>query len=147
MSDDGRRSAREKLRAEVEAAMEDPSQWADDPLPVRSRRSEKRQRAAMISIRLSVEELEAVQTEAAARGLTVSRYVRDRALEHAVPRLAAPSAFGFVLTNRTSKDLWDAPVEVVEQAATPAAPYVLAPGLELVGASSSERSDPAPCTE
>lgn len=134
MSDDGRRSARDKLRDEVEAAMADPTQWADEPLLVRARRSEKRQRAAMISIRLSEEELEAVQAEAAARGLSVSRYVRDRALEPAVPRPAKTVRYRFVVTNTTSRDLGAVQVEV-EQSGAPKVPYLFAPDLVQAGAS------------
>lgn len=125
------RSDREVLREQVEAAMDDPNQWADEPIPPRVRRSEKRQRAAMISIRLSSEELEAVQAEAAARGLTVSRYVRDRALEPALSGSIHKARC--VVVNGTSNDLRH--VVVGPQTGSPTVPYVLAPGLTAVGTS------------
>jgi hypothetical protein len=131
MSDNDGRSALEKLRYEVEAAMDDPNLWADEPLPVPARRSEKRQRAAMISIRLSSEELEAVQAEAANRGLSVSRYVRDRALEPVISR--AVHKVHYVVTNGTSHDLLN--VVVGEQLGSPAMPQVSAPMLRLSGVS------------
>jgi predicted DNA binding CopG/RHH family protein len=130
VSNDDARSDRDKLREQVEAAMNDPSQWADEPIPVRARRSEKRQRAAMISIRLSSEELEAVQAEAATRGLSVSRYVRDRALEPAVSRSA--QRVHYVVSNGTSHDLSN--VVVGAQTGSPKVSYVHAPELRPVGA-------------
>jgi predicted DNA binding CopG/RHH family protein len=132
VSDSDGRSEREKLRDEVEAAMDDPNQWADEPLPVPARRSEKRQRAAMISIRLSSEELEAVQAEASARGLSVSRYVRDRALAPVVSR-SVEHKVQHVVANGTSNDLTN--VVVGEQTGSPAIPDVLAPRLMLAGVS------------
>lgn len=127
MSDSDGRSARETLRDQVEAAMDDPNQWADEPLPVPARRSEKRQRAAMISIRLSSEELETVQAEAAARGLTVSRYVRDRALEPAQSE-SVRKAHYVVAVNKTSHSLIN--VVIGQQTGTPVVRNVLGPRLE-----------------
>jgi predicted DNA binding CopG/RHH family protein len=132
VSDSDGRSAREKLRDDVEAAMDDPTQWADEPLPVPARRSEKRQRAAMISIRLSSKELETVQAEAAARGLTVSRYVRDRALEPALSE-SVHKAHYVVAVNRTSHTLMN--VVIGEQTGSPVVPHVLGPRLRLAGVS------------
>jgi predicted DNA binding CopG/RHH family protein len=129
VSDSDGRSARDKLRDEVEAAMDDPHQWADEPLPVPPRRSEKRQRAAMISIRLSSKELETVQAAAAARGLTVSRYVRDRALEPASGSVR--KARFVVAVNRTSHTLTN--VVIGQQTGSPDVPHVLGPKLRLAG--------------
>jgi len=129
VSDSDGRSARDKLRDEVEAAMDDPDQWADEPLPVPARRSEKRQRAAMISIRLSSEELETVQAEAAARGLTVSRYVRDRALEP--PLSVSVHKALCMVANRTSHTLTN--VVIGQQTGSSVAPQVLGPTLRLAG--------------
>ncbi|MGO9926227.1 MAG: plasmid mobilization protein [Mycobacterium sp.] len=116
--------------------MADPTQWADEPLPTPARRSAKRQRAAMISIRLSEEELETVQAEAAARGLTISRYVRDRALEPATSRPTRSGSHFLVVTNTTSKAMGDLHVQVVEESEKPLVPYLFAPGLAKAGASS-----------
>lgn len=66
-------------RDEIEKAMDDPSEWGD-PLPPK-RRSERRQRHAMISIRLSSQELEQLQWAADFRGITISKYVREQALK------------------------------------------------------------------
>jgi hypothetical protein len=129
VSDSDGRSARDKLRDEVEAAMDDPNQWADEPLPGPARRSEKRQRAAMISIRLSSEELETVQAEAAARGLTVSRYVRDRALEPALS--VSVHKAHCVVANRTSHSLMN--VVIGHQTGSPVVAEVLGPTLRLTG--------------
>jgi predicted DNA binding CopG/RHH family protein len=81
MSDDDTRSDDAKLAAQLEAAMDDPTEWGDAIPDTRSGRSEKRQRAAMISIRLTAQELETVQARAANRGLSVSQYVRELALQ------------------------------------------------------------------
>jgi len=75
-----------QLAGELAKAMDDPTEWGEPIDEDRPRRSEKRQRSAMISIRLTAEELSAVQEAATARGLSVSRYVREGALRHVRPR-------------------------------------------------------------
>jgi predicted DNA binding CopG/RHH family protein len=91
-----------QLADELEKAMNDPTEWGEPIDEGRPRRSEKRQRAAMISIRLSPEELSAVQEEATARGVSVSRYVRECALRPSRPKIA--SSLGFLLASGTSTD-------------------------------------------
>jgi hypothetical protein len=54
----------------------------------------------MISIRLTAEELSAVQEAATARGLSVSRYVRDGALRHVRPRTV--NRMGFLVVNTSA---------------------------------------------
>src|SRR5579875_135776 len=88
MSNDRRVEDESELADEHEKAMADPSEWGEPIRESRHLRSEKRHRAAMISIRLTAEELTAVQTEATARGLSVSAYVRDAALRPA--QLSSP---------------------------------------------------------
>jgi predicted DNA binding CopG/RHH family protein len=82
MSGDRKRQVEDEaeLADELEKAMADPSEWGEPIRESRPPRSEKRQRAAMISIRLTADELSAVQAQATARGLSVSGYVRDAAL-------------------------------------------------------------------
>lgn len=113
----------------------DPTERADEPiLDIRRRRSEKRRRAAMISIRLTADELKSVQAQANARGVSVSRYVRDRALEPARP----PSAVtAYPLTNRTYSDTKVARVEVIEHVAIPTAPYVVRSDSDVVAINAS----------
>jgi hypothetical protein len=53
------------------------------------RRSERRQRAAVVSVRLSVDEVEAVQEYAADRGLSLSGALRTATLEAAAIASAA----------------------------------------------------------
>ncbi len=96
MSDDRRRQIEDdtELAEELERAMADPSEWGEPIRESRSPRTEKRQRAAMISIRLTAEELSAVQAEATARGVSVSRYVRDAALRPAQQPLPVTATRG-----------------------------------------------------
>ena len=81
MSDDDTRSDDAKLAAQLESSDGRPNRVGDAIPDTRSGRSEKRQRAAMISIRLTAQELETVQARAANRGLSVSQYVRELALQ------------------------------------------------------------------
>jgi hypothetical protein len=82
--------------------MNDSTEWGEPVDEGRSRRSEKRQRAAMISIRVTAEELSAVQEAATARGLSVSRYVRDCALRPV--RFQNLNPFGLLVANGTWED-------------------------------------------
>ena len=69
---------------QVEAMRDDAEAWGD-PVPEdgRKRKSERRQRGAMVSVRFSAEELTTVQAHAADVGATVSGYIRDLALADA----------------------------------------------------------------
>jgi uncharacterized protein (DUF1778 family) len=91
-----------QLADELEQAMNDPTEWGEPIDEDRPRRSEKRQRAAMISIRLTADELGVVQEAAAARGLSVGRYVRESALRPALP--STLYQFEITLTNETWAD-------------------------------------------
>lgn len=70
-----------ELVEQVEATRDDAEAWGD-PVPERGRKrkSERRQRGAMVSVRFSPEELEAVQAHAVDAGATVSGYLRSLAL-------------------------------------------------------------------
>jgi predicted DNA binding CopG/RHH family protein len=89
-----------QLAAELEQAMNDASEWGEPIDEGRTQRSEKRQRAAMISIRLTPAELSAVQEAATALGLSVSRYVRESALRTAAP-LKIANPLGLMLNSST----------------------------------------------
>jgi predicted DNA binding CopG/RHH family protein len=68
-----------KLAEQIEAMRDDDEAWGE-PEPERKRKSEHRQRGAMVSVRLSPDELASVQAHAAEAGSTVSGYLRDLAL-------------------------------------------------------------------
>jgi predicted DNA binding CopG/RHH family protein len=72
------------LASQVEAMKDDTAAWGDpEPKPQRPRKSEQRQRGAMVSVRFTEDELVAVQAHAAQRGLSVSGYLRSVALDGA----------------------------------------------------------------
>jgi len=100
--DDGMPRDDAQLADELEKAMNDPTEWGEPIDEDRPRRSEKRQRAAMISIRLTADELSAVQEAATARGLSVSRYVRESALRPVQPNVV--NALGLLIASSTSAD-------------------------------------------
>lgn len=53
------------------------SEWGT---PKRGRKSEKRQRSAVVSVRLNQEELAHIQQLAKEKGQTISTYMRERAI-------------------------------------------------------------------
>jgi hypothetical protein len=63
--------------ADLIGAIDDASEWGT---PKRGRKSEKRQRSAVVSVRMTQDELARVQAEAQAAGQTVGTYMRDVAL-------------------------------------------------------------------
>lgn len=73
---------------EIEATLGDPEAW-EVPSRGPKRKSEKRRRGAVISVRLSPEELEAVQAAAASTGESVSTYMREQALRTRTPEVPA----------------------------------------------------------
>ncbi len=62
---------------EMDRVINDPSEWGQ---PKRGRKSEKRQRDAVVSVRMTAAELETVQEKAAQTGQTVGGFMRDSAL-------------------------------------------------------------------
>lgn len=81
-----------ELAAELQAAKFDPDEWGDaspdlpsdevDTSPKSA--APKRRLAAMVSVRLSPAELEAVQARASERGQTVSAYLRGLAVRDSI---------------------------------------------------------------
>jgi hypothetical protein len=70
-----------ELAEQIEAARDDPDAWGDPvPEPEHKRKSERRQRGAMVSVRFSPDELTTVQEHAAEAGMSVSGYLRNLAL-------------------------------------------------------------------
>jgi hypothetical protein len=74
-----------ELAAQLQGTKDDTDEWGDPTPDLRSadegESTPKRRLAAMVSIRLSPEELEAVQARAAERGESVSGYLRGIALQ------------------------------------------------------------------
>ena len=70
-----------ELAEQIEAMRDDTDAWGDPvPAPRHKRKSERRQRGAMVSVRLSPDELATVQEHAAEAGMSVSGYLRSLAL-------------------------------------------------------------------
>lgn len=96
---------------EFQATKDDASEWGgSEPAPAKST---KRRLAAMVSVRLSPEELERLQLHVESLGTSVSGYLRRLALEAIddVPRTWRPNR---VLVSDLS---WRAPVTQVHMAA------------------------------
>jgi hypothetical protein len=88
---------------ELDLAINDPSQWDQ---PKRAPRSEKRRRDAVVSVRMTQEELEAVQLRASLGHQTVGTFIREAALSHtATHRLYTSSAIPIL---KYSGDVGDA---------------------------------------
>lgn len=60
-------------------AIDDSAAWG---APKRGRKSEKRQRSAVVSVRLSQAELELIQEKARERGETIGTYMRQAAMDY-----------------------------------------------------------------
>jgi hypothetical protein len=75
----------DRLAAQIEAMRDQAEAWGP---PRRKRKSERRQRNALVSVRFSVSELASVQARAA--GGPLSGYLRDLALAAVHPPLATP---------------------------------------------------------
>jgi hypothetical protein len=70
-----------KLAKQIEAMRDDEDAWGGpSPEPERKRKSERRQRGALVSVRFSPDELASVQAHAAEAGNSVSGYIRNLAL-------------------------------------------------------------------
>jgi hypothetical protein len=70
-----------ELAEQIEAMRDDAEAWGEPvPEPGRKRKSERRQRHAMVSVRFSPDELASVQEHAAEAGTSVSGYLRNLAL-------------------------------------------------------------------
>lgn len=76
----------DELAAQLEAMRGDPEAWGPPAQEGSAkRRSERRRRHAMVSVRFTPDELEAVQARAASAGIAVSGYLRGLALSAPQP--------------------------------------------------------------
>lgn len=71
----------DELGTELDKAIDDPEEWGTPQRSARTRKSEKRQRVAVVSVRLTEAELELIQQFAANAGVSVGAYMRDTALK------------------------------------------------------------------
>jgi hypothetical protein len=70
-----------ELAEQIEAMRDDTEAWGDPvPEPELKRKSERRQRGAMVSVRFTPDELASVQAHAVEAGTSVSGYLRNLAL-------------------------------------------------------------------
>jgi hypothetical protein len=69
------------LADQIEAMKDDPDAWGEPPPDPSPRRSERRQRGTVVSVRLTTEELAKVQTYADRRHMSLSGALRTAALE------------------------------------------------------------------
>jgi hypothetical protein len=89
-----------ELEGQAESMLGDPDAWdVPEAAPAR-KKSERRQRGAMVSVRMNPEELALVQAAAERKGLSVSAYVRERAVNSVVA--AARGAFPTCNGNNSS---------------------------------------------
>lgn len=73
-----------ELAEQIETMRDDPDAWGEPTQePERKRKSERRQRGAMVSVRFTPDELASVQVHATEAGTSVSGYLRDLALADA----------------------------------------------------------------
>lgn len=59
--------------------LSDPDEWGA-PEPTKRRKSDKRRRGVVVSVRLGPEELEAIEQRAKVRGVAIGTYLRECAL-------------------------------------------------------------------
>ena len=99
-------SMRERELAEqIEAMRDDPEAWGDPVAePERKRKSERRQRGAMVSVRFSPDELASVQEHAAEAGTSVSGYLRNLALTAARRPIVIIGWAGAATVNASATD-------------------------------------------
>ena len=76
-------------------AIDDASEWGT---PTPGRKSEKRQRSAVVSVRMTQDELARVQAEAQALNQTVGTYMREVALGCRQSKSSATPGFALVMT-------------------------------------------------
>ena len=94
-----------ELAGQIEAMRDDAEAWGD-PVPEggRKRKSERRQRGAMVSVRFSPDELASVQAHAAEAGASVSGYLRNLALAAARQPIVTLAWVGAVTINASATD-------------------------------------------
>jgi hypothetical protein len=90
------------LAKQIEDMKDDPEAWGDasEPPGGRKSRSERRQRAAVVSVRFTAEELATAQAYADQRGLSLSGALRTVLLEAATPPpVATPRRWSWLKTS------------------------------------------------
>jgi len=65
--------------SEIERMLEDEDAW-ERPERSTKKKSERRQRGVMVSVRLTAEEMSRLQAAARERGVTVAAFIRERAI-------------------------------------------------------------------
>ncbi len=94
-----------KLAEQIEAMRDDAEAWGEpSPEPARKRKSERRQRGAMVSVRFSPDELASVQTHAAKAHTSVSGYLRNLALAAARQPIVTVTWVGATTINAPSTE-------------------------------------------
>jgi hypothetical protein len=91
-------STEKELAAELQASKDDAEEWEEAEAVEERESTPKRRLAAMVSVRLSQEELEGVQARASQRGESVSAYLRGLALRDIKPT-ASLGRWPFVITS------------------------------------------------
>lgn len=76
--------------SETENMLDDVDAW-DVPKRSSRKKSERRQRGAMVSVRLTPDELNQLQAAAKERGLTVAAFIRERAVRSTATANFGPS--------------------------------------------------------
>lgn len=97
--------------ANLESMIDDPDAW-DVPSRAPKKKSEQRKRGAMVSVRLTPNELAVVQRAAEREGMSLSNFMRSRALNSATNHRPA---FGQPPRNTTffaADNVWRSDVEV-----------------------------------
>jgi hypothetical protein len=90
----------DELAEQIEAMRDDAEAWGEpSPEPKRKRKSERRQRGAMVSVRFSPDELASVQAHAVEAHTSVSGYLRNLALAAARQPIVTVTWVGAISTN------------------------------------------------
>jgi hypothetical protein len=94
-----------ELAEQIEAMRDDAEAWGEPVAePERKRKSERRQRGAMVSVRFSPDELASVQVHAAEAGISVSGYLRNLALAAARQPIVIVGWVGATTINASATD-------------------------------------------
>ena len=107
-----------ELAEQIEAMRDDPEAWGEPVAePERKRKSERRQRGSMVSVRFLPDELATVQAHAAEAGMSVSGYLRSLALDTArqpvVTATVVPWATVTTVNASLGKDLQVIPADQI----------------------------------
>lgn len=94
-----------ELAEQIEAMRDDSDAWGEpSPEPERKRKSERRQRGAMVSVRFSPDELASVQAQATDVGMSVSGYLRSLALAASRQPIMCMTWLGATTINASTTD-------------------------------------------